>query len=102
MFNRLPEAAQAVSQDPVTVTINGQPVQCRNGDTVAAALFSAGFNDCRDTAVNEVPRGPFCMMGICYDCLVVIDGHPNQQGCRIPVHTGMNIERQQGARKVNE
>jgi NADH dehydrogenase/NADH:ubiquinone oxidoreductase subunit G len=41
-------------------------------------------------------------MGICYDCLVMIDGQPNQQGCMIPVRSGMTIERQLGAREVQE
>ncbi|TMH00649.1 MAG: hypothetical protein E6H67_18945, partial [Betaproteobacteria bacterium] len=41
------------------------------------------------------------MMGICFDCLVVIDGRPNQQSCMIPAHDGMQIERQQGARVVS-
>ena len=100
MFKRLPEAQQAMRQHPVAVTINGQPVQCREGDTVAAAMFAAGVVDCRDTAVSGVPRGPYCMMGICYDCLVTIDGQPNQQGCMTQVREGMNIERQSGARQV--
>lgn len=102
MFNRLPEAQQAVSHQPVTVSINGQHVQCRAGDTVAAALFAAGVNACRETAVKGLARGPFCMMGVCYDCLVMIDGRPNQQGCMIQVRPGMTIERQMGARKVEE
>jgi predicted molibdopterin-dependent oxidoreductase YjgC len=100
MFKRLPEAQQAMRQHPVAVTINGLSVQCREGDTVAAAMFAAGFVDCRDSAVSGVPRGPYCMMGICYDCLVIIDGQPNQQGCMTPVREGMNIERQDGARQV--
>ncbi|SHI36123.1 (2Fe-2S)-binding protein [Pollutimonas bauzanensis] len=101
MFKRLHEAQHALSQQPVTITIDGRPVQCREGDSVAAALFAAGFNSCRDTPVNATPRGPFCMMGVCYDCLVSIDGQPNQQGCMTPARTGMNIERQHGARKVD-
>jgi len=40
------------------------------------------------------------LMGICYDCLVMIDDQPNQQSCMIPVRSGMKIERQQGAREV--
>ena len=100
MFNRLPKAQQAVLKRPVEVTINGKAVQCREGDSVAAALIAAGYSDCRETAVKEVPRGPFCMMGVCYDCLVMIDGRPNQQGCMTTVHQGMNIERQHGAREV--
>lgn len=100
MYNRLPEAQQALALAPVVVTINGQAVQCRAGDSVAAALLAAGFNECRDTAVKEVSRGPFCLMGICYDCLVMIDDQPNQQACMISVRSGMKIERQQGAREV--
>ena len=100
MFNRLPETQQAIIKRPVDLTINGVAVQCREGDSVAAALIAAGFSECRDTAVKEVPRGPFCMMGVCYDCLVMIDGRPNQQGCMTPVRQGMNIERQHGAREV--
>jgi predicted molibdopterin-dependent oxidoreductase YjgC len=102
MYNRLPEAQQALALAPVVVTINGQAVQCCAGDSVAAALLAAGVNECRDTAVKDVPRGPFCLMGICYDCLVMIDGQPNQQGCMIPVRSGMKIERQLGAREVQE
>ena len=64
MFNRLPEAQQALALAPVVVTINGQAVQCRAGDSVAAALLAAGLNDCRDSAVNDVPRGPFCFLFI--------------------------------------
>ena len=100
MFKRLPEAQQAMRQQPVAVTINGQAVQCREGDTVAAAMLCAGFVDCRDTVVSGVPRGPYCMTGTCYDCLVIIDGQPNQQGCMTAVREGMNIERQSGARQV--
>lgn len=100
MFNRLPEAQHALALAPVVVTINGKAVQCREGDSVAAALLAAGLSECRDTAVKDVPRGPFCLMGICYDCLVMIDDQPNQQGCMIPVRSGMKIERQQGAREV--
>ena len=100
MYNRLPEAQQALGLAPVVVNVDGISVQCRAGDSVAAALLAAGLNACRDTAVKEVPRGPFCLMGICYDCLVMIDDQPNQQGCMITVRSGMKIERQQGAREV--
>lgn len=100
MFKRLEEAAGQAAQAPVQVTVDGGAVRCRQGDTVAAALFACGVTACRDTAVNEVPRGPYCMMGVCYDCLVSIDGQANQQACMTLVREGMRIERQQGARKV--
>lgn len=100
MFKRLQDVQAAASSAPVILTLNGRSIACREGDSVAAALFAAGENDCRDTPVTGVPRGPFCMMGVCYDCLVTIDGRPNQQACMTPVRTGMTVERQQGAREV--
>jgi len=94
MYKRLPDAAAARA---VEVTIDGRSVTARDGDTVAAVLLAAGFDACRTTPVTGAPRGPFCLMGVCFDCLAVIDGRPNQQTCLIPVRAGMRIERQQGA-----
>lgn len=100
MFKRLDEAQRQAQGAPVRVTVNGAELRCRAGDSVAAALFAGGMQACRDTAVGEVARGPYCMMGVCYDCLVTIDGQANQQGCMTAVRDGMKIERQLGARKV--
>jgi predicted molibdopterin-dependent oxidoreductase YjgC len=100
MFKRLDQAESQLSQAPVRITVDGAEVSCRQGDSVAAALFASGHADCRDTVVNEVPRGPYCMMGVCYDCLVTIDGAANRQACMTPVREGMRIERQRGAREV--
>ncbi len=102
MFKRLHDAQAALKRAPVAIRLNGNELICREGDSVAAALFAAGIADCRDTAVSEVPRGPYCMMGVCYDCLVTIDGRPNQQACMTLVRAGMNVERQTGASKVTE
>jgi predicted molibdopterin-dependent oxidoreductase YjgC len=102
MFKRLHEAEQAMGHAPVAIRLDGAEVACRASDTVAAALLAHGWDACRDTAVGGVPRGPYCMMGVCYDCLVTIDGRPNQQACMTPVRAGMTVERQAGARKVIE
>lgn len=100
MFKRLPESEAQLNAHPVALLVNGMEVMCREGDSVAAALFAAGLLDCRDTPVKGVPRGPFCMMGVCFDCLVEINGMPNQQGCMVLAKPGMNIQRQLGAREV--
>lgn len=97
MFKRLPDSAAA----DVAVFIDGEPFSACAGDTVAAALFAAGRLACRTTPVSGAPRGPYCMMGVCFDCLVVVDGRANQQGCLIPVAAGMRIETQHGAREVD-
>ena len=48
----------------------------------------------------EGPRGPFCMMGVCFDCLVEIDGVPNVQGCMTPVREGMQVRAIQGKARL--
>ena len=101
MYKRLPDlAAFNPNARLLAVTIDGKPFAARDGDTVAATLIAAGLADCRTTPVSGSARGPFCMMGVCFDCLVVIDGESNQQGCMIPARDGMKIERQHGARVV--
>ncbi|HEY7609130.1 MAG TPA: (2Fe-2S)-binding protein [Alphaproteobacteria bacterium] len=95
MFRRLPDAAATL-----TVTVDGEPVAARAGDTVAAALLAAGKLRFRDTPVTGAARGPYCMMGVCFDCLVAIDGVGNRQACMVPVANGMAIETQTGARKI--
>jgi predicted molibdopterin-dependent oxidoreductase YjgC len=87
MFVRLPD----VGAKDVAITIDGVPFTARAGDTVAAALLASGRLACRTTPVTGVARGPFCMMGACFDCLVTVDDRPNQQGCAIAVAAGMRV-----------
>jgi D-hydroxyproline dehydrogenase subunit gamma len=99
MFRRLPD--EHINRAPeVSIVINGQPCTAREGDSVAAAMLAAGHAAFRTTAVTGAPRGPYCMLGTCFECLVVIDGRQNQQACLTPVRAGMTIELQQGARSV--
>jgi predicted molibdopterin-dependent oxidoreductase YjgC len=97
MFRRLPEAGAA----SVPLTIDGSAVMARAGDSVAGTLIGAGLTTCRTTPVSGSPRGPFCMMGVCFDCMVEIDGRPNQQACMIEVRAGMRVARQEGARAAD-
>ena len=98
MFRRLPEAVEQGAATMVELTIDGRAVEAREGDSVAAALIAADAVACRTTPVSGRPRGPYCMMGVCFDCLVVLDGRPNQQACMITVRQGMKVMRQEGAR----
>lgn len=72
----------------------------REGDSVAAALLAAGLAITRTTPVTGAPRGPYCMMGACFDCLAVIDGVASRQACLTPVREGLRVERQHGARDL--
>ncbi|QTF07554.1 (2Fe-2S)-binding protein [Brenneria izadpanahii] len=78
----------------VTFTFEGQTVRAQAGDSVAAALVGANLRSLRDSVVSGAPRGVFCMMGTCFDCLVEIEGVANRQACMTPVREGMNVRRQ--------
>ena len=94
MFARLPETGVTT----VSLTIEGKRVEARPGDTVAAAMLAAGFEHCRTTPIGGTPRAPYCMMGVCFECLVTIDGAGNRQGCLVAVREGMRVELQRGKR----
>jgi predicted molibdopterin-dependent oxidoreductase YjgC len=82
--------------ETVEVTLNGQKIQVSQGMTVAAAALTHGLRYTRTTPVSNSKRMPFCMMGVCYDCLMVIDGKANQRACSTYIKKGMQIETQQG------
>ncbi|NDH63134.1 MAG: (2Fe-2S)-binding protein [Alphaproteobacteria bacterium] len=95
MFKRLAEAGAAVA-----ITVDGKRVECRAGDTVAAALIAADIDHCRTTPVTGAPRAPYCLMGVCFECLVSVDGVGSRQGCLVPVREGMAVETQIGKREA--
>lgn len=78
----------------VGIKIDGDDVLCREGDTVAAVVMLHAGRPYRHSILSGAARAPFCMMGICFECLVEIDGVPNQQGCLRTVEPGMRIRRQ--------
>ena len=82
----------------VTIFIDGRPVTAELGESVAAVLLRQpeGWN--RTTPVSQSPRAPYCMMGVCFECLVTIDGVQNRQACMVPVRDGMTVALQRGAR----
>lgn len=96
MFRRLHDDSRAV----VILDLDGAPITAREGDTVAAAMLTEGVGHTRTTPVGGRPRLPYCMMGVCFDCLMEIDGVPNCQACMVRVRDGMRIRRQAGARDV--
>jgi NADPH-dependent 2,4-dienoyl-CoA reductase/sulfur reductase-like enzyme len=77
----------------VHLTFEGTRITGLAGDTVSAALVDAGEYACREAADGSV-RGVFCGMGVCQECLVVVDGRPGQRACMTPIAEGMAITRQ--------
>ena len=98
MFRRLPSRPS----DEITLWVDGRPVKARAGDTVAAAVLAAGLRSTRTTPVSGSRRAPYCLMGICFDCLMEIDGVPNRQACMTLVEDGMQACFQEGARVLQE
>ncbi|MCC6470980.1 MAG: (2Fe-2S)-binding protein [Alphaproteobacteria bacterium] len=75
---------------------DGQPVVAYPGETVAGALLAAGVARFRTTARSAMPRGLYCGMGMCWECLVVIDGRPSNRACMTEARPGMRVETQRG------
>lgn len=78
----------------VTVEFEGAPLKVPYGISVAAAILGSGISHIRETEKTGEQRSPYCHMGICFECLVEIDGIENCQACLITVKEGMRIKRQ--------
>ncbi|WP_041635203.1 (2Fe-2S)-binding protein [Marinobacter sp. BSs20148] len=97
-FKRLPMRVG----EPVTVFVEGRAIEVESYDTAAAAVLIAGLVPSRTTPTSGSARAPYCLMGVCFECLLDIDGVANQQGCMVKVRDGMQIHRQVGARDIHE
>lgn len=96
MFRRLDDALTPGRR--VALTVDGATISAWEGEPLAAALLAAGRGVCRTTPVGAAPRAPYCMMGVCFECLVTVDGMGSRQACLVPVRAGMVVETQHGAR----
>ncbi|HSI02494.1 MAG TPA: FAD-dependent oxidoreductase [Reyranella sp.] len=75
---------------PVHFRFDGMELEALVGETVAAALAASDIVAVRE-ARSGAPRGPFCGMGACFDCLVTVNGRPNQRACLTKVAAGMEV-----------
>ncbi len=95
-FKTLP----ASSETEISVFIDGQETQAWEGESVAALLLRQSNTSSRCHPVDDSARAPYCLMGVCFECLAVINGVASTQTCQTRVEAGMQIERQKGSRKV--
>ena len=86
--------------ETVQMILDGDIMTAQIGDSVAAAILAYSANPSRHTAMGS-PRAAYCMMGVCFDCLVEVDGRPNVQGCMTLVREGMVLRRQNGLRPIS-
>lgn len=81
-------------QQPFNIYVNGQQTLAYPGETLATVLLAAGWQVFRHTPLSGEPRGMFCGMGLCFDCLVTVNGQPNVRACVTPAQPGDIIERE--------
>ncbi|TDU90440.1 thioredoxin reductase [Kribbella voronezhensis] len=91
------DPAQPRPQEPISVVVDGAPVEALPGQTVAAVLMTAGRESWRTTRTAGRPRGVFCGIGACFDCLVVVNGTPDVRACQRTIAPGDTITSQAGA-----
>jgi predicted molibdopterin-dependent oxidoreductase YjgC len=85
--------------DPATAVallVDGEPVRAFPGETIAAALLAHGRRRLGERARRGEPRGVFCAMGVCWECVVVVDGEPGVRACVTPAAPGMTVQTQHG------
>ena len=75
----------------VTIRVNGKDIEAYRGETILAALLASGYHKLKKSHVIGQTRGPLCGMGVCFECLVSVDGIPNLRSCMIEVEDGMEI-----------
>jgi predicted molibdopterin-dependent oxidoreductase YjgC len=80
----------------VEIEVNGKRIRGREGEPIAAALLANGFMTFRYSKRFHSPRGVYCAIGRCSDCLMIVDGVPNVRACVTPVREGMKIKTQIG------
>lgn len=80
----------------VTIYLDDQAIEAVEGEPIAAALMAAGKSVFRYTRKNNEPRGVFCAIGQCTDCMMTVNGIPNVRTCVTPVKDGMKVQTQQG------
>ncbi|QFZ73327.1 (2Fe-2S)-binding protein [Streptomyces fagopyri] len=90
------EPAGAEPGPAFTVTLDGRAITALPGQTVAAALWTAGVISWRTTRGSGRPRGVLCGIGVCFECLVTVNDRPNQRACLVPVRPGDAIRTQEG------
>ncbi|MEA2780859.1 MAG: hypothetical protein QOK29_2403 [Rhodospirillaceae bacterium] len=83
--------------EPFTFDVDGDSVQAFAGETVAAALMAGGRRALRVTAGRKEGRGYYCGMGVCWDCMMWLEGEGSVQTCRLPAAPGMRLRTMKGA-----
>jgi sarcosine oxidase subunit alpha len=82
---------QIIRKEKVNILVNGNQLPAYEGETVLAALIASGYKSLKRSAFLKKKRGALCGMGVCFECLVTIDGIPNKRACMCQVENKMEI-----------
>lgn len=93
-FGRLDE--ETTRGREVRIHLDGRAIRAYEGESVAAALLADGVHVFRRTARRGEARAPHCGVGICFDCVMTVDGRPNVRTCQVPVRDGTQLSTQSG------
>ncbi len=85
-------ASKVEARRSFQIHVDGKAIEAREGETIAAALLASGIRTFHLSRKNKEPRGLFCGMGVCYECLVTVNGTYEVRACLTPVTEGMQIE----------
>ena len=89
-----PILGKSKKNEKVKIKVDGKEIEAFRGEPIAAALMANGIKIFRYTRKYEEPRGIFCALGRCTDCVMTVNGIPNTRTCVTPVENGMEIETQ--------
>jgi predicted molibdopterin-dependent oxidoreductase YjgC len=96
-MRRTPARLAAAEPEPAhTIEFDGRAIPALPGQTIAAALWAQGIVAWRRTRGTGRPRGAFCGIGACFDCLATVNGRPNQRTCLLPAEPGDTVTTQEG------
>lgn len=87
------------SRKQIWIEVDSQIVPAFEGEPIAAALLARGIRICRETPKRAEPRGIFCAIGQCTDCMMIVDDVPNVRTCIMPARNGMKLKTQRGLEK---
>ncbi len=76
---------------PISILVDGETIQAYRGETIAAAMIAAGRRIMRYTPRGHAPRGIFCAMGVCFECVVTVEGSGCARSCLTQVESGMRV-----------
>lgn len=83
--------------ETVKIRVNNKEMSAYRGETVLAALLAAGYRSIKKSVIKGEPRGALCGMGVCYECVITLNGVPGVRACMVEVEDQMEITIDDGA-----